>query len=147
MRRISHQWAGGKVHGLDIGAQGRYFKSRGANFKSRGIIYATRGAKLKSGAQHLGPPGAGFLNYVSTGGGTCQVMHSGLLIALNRLNVVADALSRAAPLNSQYRVDSPLAFGTILRWAGPNIKTVYFPASPLVAKGGFTTLHGATHRL
>ena len=39
----------------------------------------TRGAILKSGAQYWGPQGAraGFLNYVSPGGGTCQVMHSG----------------------------------------------------------------------
>ena len=51
-------------------AKGRYFESRGANFKSRGRIYATRGAIL-------GPPWDGFFNYVSPGGWTCQVMHSG----------------------------------------------------------------------
>ena len=39
-------------------ARGAILKSRGANFKSRGRIYATRGAIL-------GPPGAGFFNYVS----------------------------------------------------------------------------------
>ena len=44
-------------------------EARGANFKSRGRIYATRGAIL-------GPPGAGFFNYVSPGGWTCQVANA-----------------------------------------------------------------------
>ena len=41
---------------------------------------ATRGAILKLGAQHWATPGpvARFFNFVSPGGGICQVMHSGI---------------------------------------------------------------------
>ena len=38
-----------------------------------------RDAIAKALAQHWGLPGAEFLNYVSFGGGICQVMHSGIL--------------------------------------------------------------------
>ena len=63
--------------------QGLYFESRGANFKSRGRIYATahQGRNIEVRGAILGPPGpaAGFFNYFSPGGVTCQVMHSGTL--------------------------------------------------------------------
>ena len=49
--------------GAQISKPGAEFMSPGAQFEVRGAI--------------LGPPGAGFFNYVSPGGWTCQVMHSG----------------------------------------------------------------------
>ena len=52
--------------GAQISKAGAEFMPPGAQYWSQGL----RGAIL-------GPPGAGFFNYVSTGGGTWQVMHSG----------------------------------------------------------------------
>ena len=49
---------------------GEQISKAGAEF----IPPGPRGAILKSGTQYWGP---GFFNYVSPGGGTCQVMHSG----------------------------------------------------------------------
>ena len=55
-----------------------YILNPGAQISKAEVdFYATRGATLKSGAQYCRPPGAGFFIYVSPGGGTCQVMHSG----------------------------------------------------------------------
>ena len=50
-------------------------EARSANFKGRGRIYATRGAILNIEVRGpiLGPPAAGFFNYVSPGGWICQV--------------------------------------------------------------------------
>ena len=52
--------------------QGRKFQKQRQNLCHQGLNIEVRGA-----IRILGPPGAGFLNYVSPGGGTCQVMHSG----------------------------------------------------------------------
>ena len=57
---------------LNPGAQ---ISKAGAEFMPPGAQYMPI---LKSGAQYSGPPGAGFFNYVSPGGRTCQVMHSGV---------------------------------------------------------------------
>ena len=38
---------------------------------------AAEGRNIEIRGAILGPPGAGFFNYVSPGGWTCQVMHSG----------------------------------------------------------------------
>ena len=59
-------WARGAI--LNPGAQFRKFQKQGQNLS----FYATRGTIL-------GPPGAGFFSYVSPGGWSCQVMHSGRL--------------------------------------------------------------------
>ena len=50
--------------------QGRKFQKQGQNLCHQGRNIEVRGAIL-------GPPGAGFFNYVNPGGWTCQVMHSG----------------------------------------------------------------------
>ena len=50
--------------------QGRKFQKQGQNLCHQGRNIEVRDAIL-------GPPGAGFSNYVSPGGWTCQVMHSG----------------------------------------------------------------------
>ena len=50
--------------------QGRKFQKQGQNLCHQGRNIEVRGAIL-------GPPGAGFFNYVSPGGWTCQVMHFG----------------------------------------------------------------------
>ena len=51
-------------------AERRKFQKQGQNLCHQGCNIEVRGAIL-------GPPGAGFFNYVSPGGWTCQVMHSG----------------------------------------------------------------------
>ena len=51
-------------------AEGRKFQKQGQNLCHQGRNIVVRGAILE-------PPGAGFFNYVSPGGWTCQVMHSG----------------------------------------------------------------------
>ena len=48
------------------------FQKQGQNLCHQGRNIEVRGAIL-------GPLGAGFFNYVSPGGGTCQVMHSGVI--------------------------------------------------------------------
>ena len=53
--------------------QGRKFQKQGQNLCHQGRNIEVRGAIL-------GPPGAGFFNYVSPGGWTCQVMHSGIIL-------------------------------------------------------------------
>ena len=53
--------------------QGRKFQKQGCNIEVRGAI--------------LGPPGAGFFNYVSPGGWTCRVMHSGRPLHLEHVEV------------------------------------------------------------
>ena len=59
--------------GAQFWIQGRKFQKQGQNLCHQGRNIEVRGAIL-------GPPGAGFSNYVSPGGWTCQVMHSGILI-------------------------------------------------------------------
>ena len=63
---------------LNPGAQ---ISKAGAEFNYS--IYATRGQgrNIEVRGAILGPPGAGFFNYVSPGGWTCLVMHSGLPVA------------------------------------------------------------------
>ena len=50
-----------------------------AQFSKAGAAFMTPGRNIEVRGAILGPPGAGFFNYVSSGGGTCQVMHSGLI--------------------------------------------------------------------
>ena len=57
--------------GAQISKQGQNLCHQGHNIEVRGAI--------------LGPPGAGFFNYVSPGGWTCQVMHSGPNKRMRRL--------------------------------------------------------------
>ena len=52
--------------GALFGIQGLKFQKQGQNLCHQGHNIEVRGAIL-------GPPGAGFLNYVSPGGETCQV--------------------------------------------------------------------------
>ena len=52
------------VQGHKFQKQGQNLCHQGRNIEVRGVI--------------LGPSGAEFFNYVSPGGWTCQVMHSGL---------------------------------------------------------------------
>ena len=56
---------------LNPAIQGRKYQKQGQNLCHQGRNIEVRGAII------LGPPGAGFFNYVSPGGWTCQVMHSG----------------------------------------------------------------------
>ena len=72
-----------------------YLEFRGANFKSRAAgaefmpRHQGRNIEVRSGVQYWSTQGAGragFLNYVSPGGGpggTCQVMYSGRFLLIN----------------------------------------------------------------
>ena len=56
---------------LNPGSVGHKFQKQGQHLCHQGRNIEVRGAIL-------GPPGAGYFNYVSPGGWTCQVMHSGV---------------------------------------------------------------------
>ena len=49
----------------------------GAQISKAGAEFMPPGAQYISQGHNTGAPGAGFFNYVSPGGWTCQVMHSG----------------------------------------------------------------------
>ena len=66
--------------------QGRKFQKQEQNLCHQERNIEVRGAIL-------GPPGVGFFNYVSPGGGTCQVMHSGLFMKSCMLLSTAAQLS------------------------------------------------------
>ena len=49
----------------------------GAQISKAGAEFMPPGAEYWSQGRNTLAPGAGFFNYVSSGGWTCQVMHSG----------------------------------------------------------------------
>ena len=59
-------------------------EARGAILDPGAQISKAGAEFMPPGAQYWGPhsPGAGFFNYVSPGGWTCQVMHSGFNVYL-----------------------------------------------------------------
>ena len=56
---------------------GALFWIQGCKFQKQGQNLCHQGRNIEVRGAILGPPGAGFFNYVSPGVWTCQLMHSG----------------------------------------------------------------------